>query len=255
MTGERLSGKIALITGGASGIGFATALRFVENGATVVIADRDLPKAQKAVEGRAQLRAAPLEVTDEASWEALMADVLQRFGRLDVLVNSAGVAPLGDIETESLEQFRRVMAVNVDGVFLGCRYGVRAMKGHPASIVNLSSVSGLVGGHNLASYNASKGAVRLLTKSVALYCARKKNGIRCNSVHPTFVETPMMLALLENRSEADRTRLTEALKTQIPIGRFAQPEEIADMILYLASDESSFVTGAEFVIDGGLTAQ
>jgi NAD(P)-dependent dehydrogenase (short-subunit alcohol dehydrogenase family) len=255
MRGERLSGKIALITGGASGIGYATALRFVEHGATVVVADRDLPKAEKAVAGRPQLSAAPLEVTEEASWETLIADVLQRFGRLDVLVNSAGVAPLGDIETESLEQFRRVMAVNVDGVFLGCRYGVRAMQGHPSSIVNLSSVSGLVGGHNLASYNASKGAVRLLTKSVALYCARKQYGIRCNSVHPTFVETPMMLALLENRSDADRERLTKTLKSQIPIGRFAQPEEIADMILYLASDESSFVTGAEFVIDGGLTAQ
>ena len=254
MTGERLPGKIALITGGASGIGLATALRFVEHGATVVVADRDLAKAQQAVEGRPQLSAAHLEVTGEASWEAVMADLLKRFGRLDVLVNSAGIAPMGDVETESLEQFRRVMAVNVDGVFLGCRYGVRAMKGHPASIVNMSSVSGLIGGHNLASYNASKGAVRLLTKSVALYCARKQNGIRCNSVHPTFVETPMMLALLENRAEAERVRLTDALKAQIPIGRFAQPEEIADMILYLASDESSFVTGAEFVIDGGLTA-
>jgi 3(or 17)beta-hydroxysteroid dehydrogenase len=254
MTAERLSGKIVLITGGASGIGLATALRCAQQGATVVVADVDLPKAQKAVEGHSALSALQLDVVNEASWERVIEDVLARFGRLDVLVNSAGIAPMGDIETESLEQFRRVMAVNVDGVFLGCRYGVRAMKGHPASIVNLSSVSGLVGGHNLASYNASKGAVRLLTKSVALYCARRRNGIRCNSVHPTFVETPMMLALLESRTEADRLRLTDALKTQIPLGRVAQPEEIADMILYLASDESGFVTGAEFVIDGGLTA-
>ncbi|HEY4441317.1 MAG TPA: glucose 1-dehydrogenase [Candidatus Elarobacter sp.] len=251
----RLEGKIAVVTGGASGIGLATALRFAAEGATVVLADRDLPKAEQAAASHPRLSASPLEVTEEASWESLIDGVLQRFGHLDVLVNSAGVAPLGDVETESLEQFRRVMAVNVDGVFLGCKYGVRAMKGRPSSIVNLSSVSGIVGGHNLASYNASKGAVRLLTKSVALYCARKRYGIRCNSVHPTFVETPMMLALLENRSDADRERLTNALKSQIPIGRFAQPEEIAEMILYLASDESSFVTGAEFVIDGGLTAQ
>jgi 3(or 17)beta-hydroxysteroid dehydrogenase len=254
MTAERLSGKIVLVTGGASGIGLSTALRCAEHGATVVVADIDLGKAQQAIEGHPALSALQLDVVNEASWERVIDDVLGRFGRLDVLVNSAGIAPMGDIETESLEQFRRVMAVNVDGVFLGCRYGVRAMRGHPASIVNLSSVSGLVGGHNLASYNASKGAVRLLTKSVALYCARRQNGVRCNSVHPTFVETPMMLALLENRSEADRLRLTDALKTQIPLGRFAQPEEIADMILYLASDESGFVTGAEFVIDGGLTA-
>jgi 3(or 17)beta-hydroxysteroid dehydrogenase len=254
MTAERLPGKIVLITGGASGIGFATALRCADQGATVVVADIDLPKAQQAIEGHPALSALQLDVVNEASWERVVDDVLGRFGRLDVLVNSAGIAPMGDIETESLEQFRRVMAVNVDGVFLGCRYGVRAMKGHPASIVNLSSVSGLIGGHNLASYNASKGAVRLLTKSVALYCARRQNGIRCNSVHPTFVETPMMLALLENRSEADRVRLTDALKSQIPLGRFAQPEEIADMIVYLASEESGFVTGAEFVIDGGMTA-
>jgi 3(or 17)beta-hydroxysteroid dehydrogenase len=254
MTAERLPGKIVFITGGASGIGLATALLCAEHGASVVIGDVDFAKASKAVEGRPAISALELDVTDEGSWERAIDDTLGRFGRLDALVNSAGIAPMGDIETESLEQFRRTMAVNVDGVFLGCRYGVRAMRGHDAAIVNMSSVSGIVGGHNLASYNASKGAVRLLTKSVALYCGRKQNGIRCNSVHPTFVETPMMLALLENRAEADRARLENALKAQIPLGRFAQPGEIADMILYLISDESKFVTGAEFVIDGGLTA-
>ena len=252
---ERLAGKIALITGGASGIGRSTAERFAAHGATVIAADVDLAKAQHAAAGTPAVHAAHLDVTEEASWESLMADVMATYGRLDVLVNSAGIAPMGDIETESLAQFRRTMAVNVDGVFLGCRYGVRAMKSGGGSIVNMSSVSGIVGGHNLASYNASKGAVRLLTKSVALYCGRKRYGIRCNSVHPTFVETPMMLALLEGRAEDDRARLEAALKAQIPLGRFAQPEEIADLILYLASDESAFVTGAEYVIDGGLTAQ
>jgi len=146
--GPRLAGKLALITGGASGIGLATAQRFAEEGAQVALAD----------------------VNDAAA----IATALARFGRLDVLVNSAGIAPLASVEDETLAQFRRVMAVNVDGVFLGCRAGVRAMKDHGGSIVNMSSVSGLIGGNNIVAYNASKGAVRLLTKSVALHCARRK---------------------------------------------------------------------------------
>ncbi|MBV8184045.1 MAG: SDR family oxidoreductase, partial [Hyphomicrobiales bacterium] len=215
-------------------------------------ADRDLPRAQQAAAEHPQLSAAPLEVTDEASWEALIDGVLRRHDRLDVLVNSAGVAPLGDIETESLEQFRRVMAVNVDGVFLGCRYGVRAMKGHPSAIVNLSSVSGLVGGHNLASYNASKGAVRLLTKSVALYCARKQYGIRCNSVHPTFIDTPMVQGMFASLGGPEAAR--EKLGRQIPLGRIGEPDDVAHAIVYLASDESKLMTGSELVLDGGLSA-
>jgi NAD(P)-dependent dehydrogenase (short-subunit alcohol dehydrogenase family) len=253
MTAGRLAGKIVLISGGASGIGLATALRCSEQGATVAIGDIDLGKAQAAAAEHGALHALHLDVTDEDSWDGVVAAVVERFGRLDVLVNSAGIAPLGDIEHESVAQFRRVMTVNVDGVFLGCRAAVRAMHSG-GSIVNMSSVSGLIGGHNLAAYNASKGAVRLLTKSVALYCARKGTGIRCNSVHPTFVETPMLRGLFAGRSDADAARVEGALRAQVPLGRFARPEEIAEMIVYLASDESTFVTGAEFVIDGGMTA-
>ena len=246
MAEGRLADKVVLISGGASGIGFATAVRCAQAGATVVIGDLDDEKAQAAAAAHAALHALHLDVTDEAGWDEITAEVLRRFGRLDVLVNSAGIALNADIEHETLAQFRRVMAVNVEGVFLGCRAGVRAMRSHGGS--------GLVGGHNLAAYNASKGAVRLLTKSVALYCARKGYGIRCNSVHPTFVDTPMLRGLFTGRSEEEVARVQGALRAQVPLGRVAQPEEIADMIVYLASDESSFVTGAEFVIDGGLTA-
>jgi len=252
--GPRLAGKFALITGGASGIGWATAQRFAEEGAQVALADLNDAAAQKLAATNPAFFAVHLDVTDEVSWEHAMAATLARFGRLDILLNSAGIAPLGDVEKETLEQFRRVMAVNVDGVFLGCRAGVLAMKDHGGSIINMSSVSGLIGGNNIVAYNASKGAVRLLTKSVALHCARKRYGIRCNSVHPTFVETPMLLDGLNRRPEGERERIESALRNQVPLGRFAKPVEIADLIVYLASDESQFVTGAEHVIDGGMTA-
>jgi NAD(P)-dependent dehydrogenase (short-subunit alcohol dehydrogenase family) len=254
VAGPRLHGKFAFITGGASGIGFATAQRFAEEGAQVALADINDAGAQAGAATNPAFFAVHLDVTDEASWDAAIAATLARFGRLDVLVNSAGVAPIADVERETLEQFRRVMAINVDGVFLGCRASVRAMKDHGGSIVNLSSVSGLIGGNNIVAYNASKGAVRLLTKSVALHCARKRYGIRCNSVHPTFVETPMFFGSLEHRPPEDRERIESALRAQVPLGRFAKPVEIADLIVYLASDESQFVTGAEHVIDGGMTA-
>ncbi|MBD5633921.1 MAG: glucose 1-dehydrogenase [Candidatus Eremiobacteraeota bacterium] len=250
MSGQRLTGKVALVTGGASGIGRATGRRFVEHGASVVLADIDLAGARAAASDG--LEAVRLDVTDDRAWEAVVDDVVRRYGKLDVLVNSAGIAPFADIETCTTEAWHRVMAVNADSVFFGCRSGVRAMKDHGGSIVNISSVSGLIGGHNTAAYNASKGAVRLLTKSVALHCARKRYGIRCNSVHPTFIETPMVENVLAATRDPDGTR--EKLIASVPLGRMGKAGEVADMILYLASDESTFVTGAEFVIDGGMTA-
>ena len=170
-----------------------------------------------------------------------------------MLVNGAGIVVVKSIEDISEAEWRRVQAVNVDGVFLGCRHAVRAMKATGGSIINLSSVSGLVGGHNLVAYNASKGAVRLLTKSVALHCARKGYGIRCNSVHPAFVETPMLDEVVAGARDPAAAR--ERLVGAIPLGRTGTAEEIAALLVYLASDESAFVTGAELVIDGGLTAQ
>jgi len=251
----RLAGKIALISGGASGIGLATALRFIMHGATVVVGDIDAAALARVAAEHPEIGRLELDVTSDVSWEAAVDEVIARHGRLDILLNSAGVARSHDIEHTTNEEWHRTMAINVDGVFFGCRAGIRVMKANGGSIVNISSVSGLVGGHNMTAYNASKGAVRLLTKSVALHCAKQRYGIRCNSVHPTFVETPMLDKLFAGRDAEDAARVRKALQAQVPLGRLAKPEEIADLIVYLSSDESSFVTGAEYVIDGGLTAR
>jgi NAD(P)-dependent dehydrogenase (short-subunit alcohol dehydrogenase family) len=249
---KRLEGKVAIVTGGASGIGLATGRRFASEGARVVLADIDIAGATRAAVESDALDAVALDVTDETAWERVVDDVVRRYGRLDVLLNSAGIAPFADIETCTTAEFRRVMTVNVESVFFGCRYAVLAMKNHGGSIVNISSVSGLIGGHNTTAYNASKGAVRLLTKSVALHCARRRYGIRCNSVHPTFIETPMVENVVNQTRDPQGTR--DKLVASVPLGRMGTANEVADMILYLASDESQFVTGAEFVIDGGMTA-
>jgi NAD(P)-dependent dehydrogenase (short-subunit alcohol dehydrogenase family) len=252
MNGQRLTGKVALISGGASGIGLATARRFVEQGAQVVIGDIDLAAARAAAEGNDGIVALQLDVTDDARWSSVVDETVARFGRLDALINNAGIGVMHDIESETVEGWHRTMAINVDGVFFGCRHGVRAMKAHGGSIVNISSVSGLIGGRNTAAYNASKGAVRLLTKSVALHCAHRRYGIRCNSVHPTFIETPMVEAMVGQFRDPESIR--EKLIASVPLQRLGRAEEVADMIVYLVSDESTFVTGAEFVIDGGMTA-
>jgi NAD(P)-dependent dehydrogenase (short-subunit alcohol dehydrogenase family) len=248
----RLAGKVALVTGGARGIGLAVARRFAAEGARVVIGDLDAEAGAAACARQAALSFAPLDVTAEASWEEAMGETLARHGRLDILVNNAGVVSVGSIEDVTLAEWRRVLAVNLDGAFLGCRHGVRAMKARGGAIVNMSSVSGIVGGHNLPAYNAAKGGVRLLTKSVALHCARKGYGIRCNSVHPGFVETGMLDDVVAKARDPEEARAK--LSAGVPLGRNAAPEEVAALVAYLASDEAAFVTGAEMVIDGGVTA-
>jgi 3(or 17)beta-hydroxysteroid dehydrogenase len=250
---RRLEGKVALISGGASGIGLAAARRFCEEGATVVLADIDRIAGERALGELNGAGFESLDVTSDGDWQRAADATVARHGALDILVNSAGIVAFGSIEDVSLEDWRRTMAVNLDGTFLGCRHGVRVMKGgRGGAIVNLSSVSGIIGGHNIAAYNAAKGAVRLLTKSVALHCARKGYGIRCNSVHPGFVETPMLDEVIRQGRDPQDTRAK--LRASVPLGRNAKPDEVAAMIAYLASDESAFVTGAEFVIDGGVTA-
>ena len=251
---SRFQGKTALVTGAASGIGRAVAGRLIREGARVALCDIDRAGGIARAEalGDAALFI-ELDVTSEASWQAAMAATLDAFGKLDVLVNSAGIILFKSIEDTSLGDWRRVMAVNLDGTFLGCRFAVEAMKRTGGgAIVNMSSVSGLVGGAKLAAYNASKGGVRLLTKSVALHCANKGYGIRCNSVHPSFTETPMLDDIAAGTREPRRAR--DVMAGQVPLGRIAEAEEIAAMIAYIASDEAAFATGAEFVIDGGLTA-
>ncbi len=253
MKDGRLAGKAVLISGGASGIGLATARRAMACGARVAIGDVDLAAGERAARENPGLHFVRLDVTADPSWADAVADVRERFGRLDGVVNNAGIFLIGDIETISDEDWHRTQRVNLDGVFFGCRHAVRAMKERGGSIVNLSSVSGIIGGHNVVAYNASKGAVRMLTKSVALYCARKSYGIRCNSVHPTFVDTAMYQGIVAGSRDPERIRA--ALLAQVPLGRVAEPREIADLIVYLLCDESAFVTGAEMVIDGGMVAQ
>lgn len=251
----RVDGKVALITGGASGLGLATAKLMLAEGARVAITDvqADKGRTEAAAMGPDALFLEH-DVTSEARWTAVTGEVMSRFGKLDILVNSAGIGTEGTIENTSLADFRKMMAINVEGTFLGCQNAVRAMKGGSGgrSIVNISSVAGLVSGYNMAAYSASKGAVRLLTKSVALHCARAGYGIRCNSVHPAFIDTPMVqggLALAPDYAKAH-----DRLLRMVPLRTLGEPNDIGYMILYLASDESKFVTGAEMVVDGGCTA-
>jgi 3(or 17)beta-hydroxysteroid dehydrogenase len=248
----RLAGKSALITGAASGIGRATVAVFHAEGAKVAASDRN-ETGLAELEGVADLML-PQDVADEARWREVIDAVVAAFGRLDILVNSAGIALKGNIETATLADFRRTEAVNVEGVFLGCREAIRVMKGTGGgSIVNLSSVAGVIGDAQSAAYCASKGAVRLLTKSAALYCGRAGYNIRLNSVHPSFADTPMVQELIASSKNPERVR--EGLMRAAPLGRMGRPEEVAGAILYLASDESSFTTGIELMVDGGLTAQ
>ena len=251
---QRVEGKVAIVTGGASGIGRGCALRLVAEGATVVIADRNQPAGEAAV---AELGSRgvfiALDVTDEAGWAALVGETERRFGRLDILVNAAGVAVFKDIEHTTLEEWRFVNSINSDGVFLGCRAVLPAMKASGGgSIINLSSVAGLIGVPDAPAYSASKGAVRMLTKSVALYAARNGFNIRCNSVHPSFIDTPMVDGVVAQA--ADPVKYRKALERAAPLGRMGQVDDVAQLVVYLASDESRFVTGAEIAVDGGLTA-
>ncbi len=248
----RLVGKVALVTGAASGIGYATVALFHAEGAKVVATDRD-EAGLAALDGVADLILAQ-DVSDEARWREVVDRVVAAFGRLDALVNSAGIALKGNIEEATLDDFRRTEAVNVEGTFLGCREAIRVMKRTGGgSIVNLSSVAGIIGDAQSAAYCASKGAVRLLTKSAALYCGRAGYNIRINSVHPSFADTPMVQRLIAGSKNPVRVR--EGLMRASPMGRMGEAREVANAILFLASDEASFTTGAELTVDGGLTAQ
>ncbi len=251
----RLEGKTALVTGAASGIGLQTSIRLAEEGARVMMTDINLEEGlQQAEKLGTNATFLKLDITEEEEWISVLDETVKRFDRLDILVNSAGMVLIADVEQITLEDWRKVHAVNLDGTFLGCKHGVRVMKEFGAgSIINLSSVSGMIGGFNLAAYNSSKGAVRMLTKSVALHCARAGYGIRCNSIHPTFIETPMLESMIRNSPDPEKARQT--LVRQVPLRRIGKPDDVANMIVYLASDESTFVTGTEMVIDGGVIAQ
>ena len=244
----RLDNKVALITGAASGIGHAAAKRCAAAGARVVIADvqdelgRQAAEAITAQGGVAVFK--HLDVASEADWQRVVAETVGEFGRLDVLVNNAGIGDTGLIEDTDLATYERVIAITQTSVFLGHKAASAALKASGnGAVINVSSMFGIVGGFGTSpAYHAAKGAVRLLTKSTALAWA--KEGVRVNSVHPGFVDTPIL-------GETDRQMLAEAT----PMGRIAAPEELAGVMVFLASDEASFITGAEFVVDGGYTAR
>jgi 3(or 17)beta-hydroxysteroid dehydrogenase len=251
MSGE-LSGQVAIVTGGASGIGAASAALLEGQGARVVVADIQDPKDGPG-------RFVSHDVASEESWQSLLAGVLGSEGRLDIMVNNAGVSgSFENAETTTVESWQRVQAINSEGVFLGCKYAIQGMKktgpdksASKGSIVNISSIAGLIGSAGPTAYTASKGAVRLLSKSVALYCAEQKYGIRCNSVHPGGVDTPIFNPLWQAMGHEQGKAF---LGSRHPIGRMAEPVDLGEVVLWLASDRSSFVTGAEIVADGGLTS-
>ena len=248
----RLENKVALISGGARGMGATEAKLFALEGAKVVIGDVLEEEGRQTeveiAETGGECLFVHLDVTNEASWEGAVAATVGKFGKLDIVVNNAGIARRSIVEDTPAEEWDLVMDVNAKGVFLGTKAAIPEMrKSGGGSIVNISSIAGLVGGWTTA-YAASKGAVRLLTKSTAIQYAG--DGIRCNSVHPGVVESPMTLPIMLNTEEGRREHAARH-----PIGRIGQPEDIAYGVLFLASDESSFMTGSELVIDGGLTAQ
>jgi len=262
---ERVAGKIALVTGAASGIGRACAERLAAEGAFVLLTDvQDTPGAEVvagivASGGHAEYR--PHDVTSEEQWNATIAYLAQRHGRLDILVNNAGVAFGSAVIDMTLASWRRQTAINIDGVFLGVKTALPLMRsgGGGGSIVNMSSTSGLVGSRNMAGYGATKGAVRLFTKSVALECAAAQDGIRCNSVHPGLIETPIWNTALGGENNADKSvdpAVVDGLAQQVvPLGYKGSPVDVANGVLFLASDESRYITGSELVIDGGMSAR
>lgn len=254
---RRVEGKVALVTGGASrpGLGFAIAERLAEEGAIVVLTDVDgagvAESARLICERNLAAEALEHDVASEAGWTRVVDEVVERHGRLDILVNNAGILDIAAIgEDHALAGLRRQLEVNVVGCFMGTQAGVRAMRqcGNGGSIVNISSVAGKVGFRGSASYAATKGAVKLMTKSVALECAPE--GIRVNSVHPGIIRTNMQAqGMDENSANYD------SIVAAIPAGRLGDPRDIANCVLFLASEEASYCNGAEFVVDGGYTAQ
>jgi NAD(P)-dependent dehydrogenase (short-subunit alcohol dehydrogenase family) len=261
MTG-RVAGKIALVTGGAQGLGEAASRMLAREGARVAITDVNIEGAGKVAKSiNEKIPGAAIavlhDVTQEAGWRDALKDVEKAFGGLHVLVNNAGIGLTKDFEEITSDEWRRVHAIDLDGVFLGCKLSLPLMAktvkatSLGGSIVNISSISGIIAGHNMAAYNSAKAAVRHLSKSVALHCARKGYGIRSNSIHPVFIATPILDGLVQRFG---RDEAYAKLGRQVPLGHIGEPDDIAYAVLYLASDESKFVTGAELKVDGGISA-
>ena len=255
----RLKGKIALVTGAAQGIGQAIAERFIQEGETVILTDvLDEQGAVLAQKLGTSAHYQHLDVSDEDKWRNTLDWVIKTFKRLDVLVNNAGITGFSegfgpqDPEHVSLEDWHTVHRINMDGVFLGCKHGIRVMKKHGGSIVNMSSRSGVVGIPGAAAYASSKASNRNHTKTVALYCAENGYNIRCNSIHPGAILTPLWEGMVGTGKE--REQRLASIAAGVPLHRMGTPAEVAAMAVYLVSDEAGYVTGAEFTIDGGILA-
>ena len=256
----RVQGKVALVTGGGSGLGAAQCKLLAKEGAKVAVTDINEESAKVVAEDICQAGGEAIffkhDVALEVDWEQAVAETVNQLGGLDILVNNAGIAIPKSLEETSLEEWRLTMAINLDGVFLGTRGAIAVMKeSGGGSIVNISSIEGIVGEPMAAAYNASKGGVRIFTKSAALLCADNGYNIRVNSVHPGFFPTPMFLGGLEGMPSEQAAAFQQRVEGSIPLKRFGDPDDIAYGVLFLASDESKYMTGTELIIDGGYTAR
>ena len=261
---NRVDGKMSFVTGAAQGLGEAIAYMLAKEGSKVVLADINYDKVvsvSERINNEFPEQAFPimLDVTSEDQWKESLIEAEKLMEGINVLVNNAGIGGGTTIEDTDYETFQNVMKVDTDSVFLGCKYAIPIMKNYsPGSIVNTSSISGLIAGHNMVSYNTAKAGVWMMSKSVALHCARQGYQIRCNSIHPTFINTPILDGWLSggrgNKPPLERDELLKKLSMQIPLGVVGDTDDVAYAVLYLASDESKFVTGAELKIDGGISA-
>ncbi len=247
----RVAGKVVLLTGGAMGLGKAAAKALLAEGARVIITDVNA-EAGAATADEIGCEFLPQDVTDWARWQAIIAEIEAAHGRLDVLVNNAAITVFGSVMDISPEDFRRCYTVDVDSIFMGCKAAIPLMaKSGGGSIVNFSSAAGNKPSPDLAAYNSAKAAVAMLTKSIALWCAREGNGIRVNSVQPGTILTPNVESVIQGTPDPEATRA--AFSVAQPIGRMGEVDDIAHLVVYLASDESKFATGAPFIVDGGLS--
>ena len=256
---DRVKNKVAIVTGGASGLGKSSAILLAREGAKIVITDVDDENGTKVVQdinndgGEAIF--IKQDVSKEEEWKMVIETTIKTYGKLHIVANSAGIGIGGTVEDVTLDDWKNLIDVNLHGTFLGTQYGIKGMKetGEGGSIINFSSIEGLIGDPNLPAYNASKGGVTIFTKSAALHCAKQGYKIRVNSIHPAYIWTPMVENFLKAQGNVEEGK--KQLESLHPIGHLGEPDDIGYGVVYLASDESKFMTGSELVIDGGYTAQ
>lgn len=248
----RVQDKVILLTGGAMGLGKAAAIRLVEEGARIVITDHNVAAGEKtAKELGDNVEFLEQDVTDPDRWTEVIAHMESQYGRLDVLINNAAVTVFGSIADVSYEDFKRCYTVDVDSIFLGCKSAMDLMSKTGGSMINFSSAAAISASADLVAYNSAKAAIPMLTKSIALYCAREKNGVRVNAMLPGTIMTPNVQSVIDGTPDPAATEQSFALAQ--PVGHMGEPDDIAHLLVYLASDESKFATGAAFAVDGGLS--